>query len=167
MATLHLVLGPVGSGKSTFAAQLCARHRAVALRLDEWMTRLFSPDRPDDDVMPWYVERARRCVEQIQATAEGILAADTDVVLELGLIRREQRASFFGWVDARAVDLRVYVLDAPREIRRARVEHRNRERGETFSMVVPPEVFELASDLWQPLADDESDGRAVERIATA
>lgn len=163
MARMHLVLGPVGAGKSTYVAKLVEELGAVALNLDEWMAVLFRPDRPEDpsERMAWYGERVERCLEQIWAVAMGVLAAGTDAVLEVGLIRREQRASFFGRVDAAALELTVHALDAPREVRRARVEQRNRERGATFAMEVPPAIFELASDLWEPLTDAETEGRDV------
>ena len=61
------------------------------------------------------------------------------------------------WADA----LVVYVLDAPRDVRRERVLRRNAEQGETFSMVVPPHIFELASDLWQPPGEAECAERSV------
>jgi predicted kinase len=35
MAMLHLVVGPVGAGKSTFALTLEQQHRALRLNLDE------------------------------------------------------------------------------------------------------------------------------------
>jgi hypothetical protein len=38
---------------------------------------------------------------------------------------------------------------------------RNVEQGETFSMVVPPEFFELASDLWEVPDEAEREGRTV------
>ena len=38
---------------------------------------------------------------------------------------------------------------------------RNQNRGETFSMVVPPEVFEMASDMWEPPSEDELAGFKV------
>ena len=54
---VHLVIGPVGAGKSTYVRQLVQQHpRAVPLNLDDWMATLFSPDRPvqpDADVMGW------------------------------------------------------------------------------------------------------------------
>ncbi len=161
MAQLHLIVGPVGAGKSTFAQQLAAERRAVRLTLDDWMTRLFSPDRPESGVMEWYVERAARCVDQIWRVAGSLIDAGTDVILEIGLIRRDDRARLFERVDAAGHTLTVYVLEAPREVRRERVERRNRDQGATFSMVVPPHFFELASDLWQPLDDDECEGREV------
>jgi len=167
MAHVHLVLGPVGAGKSTFGRRLAAEHTAVRLTVDDWMPVLFSPDRPDSDVMSWYTERVERVVEQIWRVALGVLAVERDVVLELGLIRRDQRAAFFWRVGSDAPPMTIYQLDAPREVRRARILKRNDERGETWAMDVPPEIFELASDLWQPLTPAEREGRDVRDVATA
>ena len=161
---IHLVIGPVGAGKSTFVRHLVQQHRAVPLNLDDWMATLFSPDRPDlpgADVMAWYIARTQRCLLQIWKTAEAVLRAGTDVVLEIGLIQQQERDAFYTrmghWADA----MTVYVLDAPRELRRARVNQRNAERGETFSMVVPHHIFELASDLWQPPDQAECEAHTV------
>lgn len=52
-------------------------------------------------------------------------------------------------------DLAVYLLDAPRDVRRDRVRQRNREKGPTFSMDVPDAFFELASDHWEPMDQTE------------
>jgi hypothetical protein len=60
----------------------------------------------------------------------------------------------------------LYVLDAPREVRRERVSERNRVMGPTFSMVVPPAIFELASDRWEPPDPHECDGRDVRFLWT-
>ena len=161
---IHLVIGPVGAGKSTFVRQLVRQHHAAPMNLDDWMATLFSPDRPNQpgaDVMAWYVPRTLRCLDQIWKTAEAVLSAGTDVVLEVGLIQQHQREDFYARMGAWADHLVVYVLDAPRELRRERVERRNAERGETFSMVVPPHIFELASNLWQPPADAECAERKV------
>ncbi|MEM6995316.1 MAG: AAA family ATPase [Myxococcota bacterium] len=166
MAQLHLVVGPVGSGKSTFVAALCARERAVRLNLDDWMATLFRPDRPVEGMVAWYAERAERCVAQIWSLAVQLIEVGVTVVLEIGLIRRRDRLRLYGWVDERALDLTIHILDAPRDVRRARVQHRNETRGPTFTMVVPPEIFELASDMWEPLADDECEGRDVRFVAT-
>jgi predicted kinase len=166
MARVHLIVGPVGSGKSTFALALCREHAAVRLTLDEWMSVLFSPDRPDEGLIEWYRERARRCVEVIWRTAQGLLAAGTDVVLEIGLIQQPERVRFLERVEAAGVPVTIYVLEAPREVRWERVQRRNQERGATFSMVVPPQIFELASDLWERPDEDECRGREVRFIDT-
>ncbi|MEE9384276.1 MAG: ATP-binding protein [Nannocystaceae bacterium] len=165
MARIHLVVGPVGAGKSTFVAELCSTKTAIALDLDDWMARLFRADRPVHDVMPWYLERVERCIEQIWSVTESVLANDTDVVLEIGLIRRLDRQALYKRAEEGGHMLVVHVIDAPREIRRARGERRNQERGETFSMEVPPAVFELASDMWEPLDETECEHLTIHRVA--
>ena len=40
MPKIHLLIGPVGAGKSTFALELAREHRGVRLTLDEWMQSL-------------------------------------------------------------------------------------------------------------------------------
>ena len=83
------------------------------------------------------------------------------MVLEIGLIQRAARASFYQRVDDAELALTVHVLDAPRAVRRARVMKRNAEKGETFSMEVPPAFFELASDLWEPPDEAEREARDI------
>jgi predicted permease len=110
------------------------------------------------------VERAVLCAYQIWSVAQPILDAGVSVVLEIGLLQRHQRESFYGRVTGR--ELTIHVLDAAREVRRARVEQRNRTQGATFSMVVPPAVFELASDLWEPPDALECEERDVRFVRT-
>jgi predicted kinase len=159
-AHLHLVLGPVGAGKSTFARELVREHRAVSFNLDAWMALLFGADeRPASGVIEWYLERRDRCLELIFRSAEDVLDVGTPVVLEVGLIQRRDRAAFYDRFEGRPLTL--YVLDAPREVRWGRVERRNVEKGGTFAMVVPRHFFELASDMWEPPEADECRGRDV------
>ncbi|WP_266157491.1 AAA family ATPase [Dyella silvatica] len=160
-ARVHLIVGPVGAGKSTYALQLAQQHNAVRLNLDDWIAELFSQDRPHEDTMAWYIERTRRCLRQIWKISQSLIGVGTDVVLEIGLIQRHEREAFCAQIDEQAIDLTLYVLDAPRDIRRQRVQQRNAEKGATFSMVVPAEIFELASDLWQPPMAADCAGRDV------
>ena len=160
--TIHLIIGPVGAGKSTFARALGARHRAVLLILDDWMARLYGDDeRPAIGRIAWYLERRDRCLEQIWSVTRSLCDLGTNVVLEIGLIQRADRDAFYGRVEDAGYKLAVYVLDAPRDVRRERVLRRNVERGETFAQEVPPEFFELASDRWQPPDADEVRDRAI------
>lgn len=166
MARVHLVEGPVGAGKSTFAAQLSRHHAAPRLTLDDWMATLFRPDRPAAGVMEWYVERKERCIDQIWKLTCNLIDTGTDAVLELGLIQQRDRINLYDRIDAAGFNLTVYVLEAPREVRRQRVQERNRRKGETFSMEVPDQIFELASDMWEPPDDFECSGRDVRFIST-
>jgi predicted kinase len=113
------------------------------------MARLYRPDRPAIGIMEWYVERKERCIEQILDVAFRILEASSDVILELGLIQRESRQVLYKRFEGSSHKMVIYVLDAPREERRMRVKNRNVEKGETFSMEVPDEMFEMASSMWE------------------
>lgn len=168
MPSIHLIEGPVGAGKSTYALRLSRELAAPHLDLDDWMVVLFRPDRPDgDDIMDWYLERKDRCIEQIWQVALEVLSSGSDVVLELGLVRRLDREAFFARVDMDEHPLLVHALDAPREVRRERVRTRNRERGATHSMDVSDAVFERASDIWEPLDDAECARREVRFVDTS
>jgi predicted kinase len=162
MTQLSLIIGPVGAGKSTFARQLSQQQRAIHLNLDQWMTQLYGPDpRPEEGRIEWYLERAHRCLEQIWSLTQRLAALEAHVVLELGLIQRSDREAFYQRVDSAGLTLTVYVLDAPRELRRERVMRRNQTRGETFSVEVPLPFFELASNLWEPPDEVERDARQL------
>jgi uncharacterized glyoxalase superfamily protein PhnB len=91
---IHLVIGPVGAGKSTYALGLAREHGAIRFTLDEWMTRLFSPDRPASGLVDWYVERAARCIDQIWSAAKSVVETGAPVILEIGLLQREERERF-------------------------------------------------------------------------
>jgi predicted kinase len=159
---LHLIIGPVGAGKSTFGNKLSRGIGAVRLTLDEWMARLFGDDeRPAEGRVTWYMERTARCIEQIWSLTEQLMEIDVPVVLEIGLIQRSARQEFYARIDAAELDHSVYVVDADRDVRRQRVIQRNQEKGATFSMEVPPDFFELASDLWEPPDIDECSERDV------
>ncbi|NMV36417.1 AAA family ATPase [Ralstonia insidiosa] len=166
MPTIHLVEGPVGAGKTTYVASLRQQYHAPSLILDAWFAKLFSPDRPAEGLLSWYVERKERCLSQIWATACDILEAGHDVILELGLVEKASRQHFYARVEDTGYPLTIHVLDAPRDVRRERVRTRNREKGATFAMEVPDAFFEMASDRWEPLDDLELELYDVRLITT-
>ena len=73
----HLVAGPTGAGKTTFALALTERLGGVRFSIDEWMTTLFWPDAPAALDYAWAIERVNRCEAMI---AEAALAVTTRAV---------------------------------------------------------------------------------------
>lgn len=131
------------------------------------MAQLFGADeRPTAtaDRIGWYVERRDRCLGQIWTLTQELCEVGSDVVLEVGLIQRVDREAFYRRVEDAEYPLVVYVVDAPRDVRRERVMRRNEEKGPTFAQVVPLELFELASNMWQPPDDDEVRVRKVQFV---
>lgn len=150
MSPIYLIEGPVGAGKSTYAQTLAYQLQGTHIALDEWFAKLFSPDRPEEDVMNWYLQRKDRLLEVLWNHAVAMSQANQVAILELGLIQRQARYALYAKAREMDVALKLYVLDAPIDVRRQRVRQRNEERGATFSMVVPDHIFELASSMWEP-----------------
>ena len=150
MPQIHFIEGPVGAGKSTYAKAIAAKGAFPHIALDEWFARLFSPDRPQENFVHWYMERKDRLLALILDHARAILATDKDVALELGLIQRGPRLALLRQIQEEGISFTVHVLDAPLDIRRERVKRRNVEQGSTFSMIVPDHIFEMASAMWEP-----------------
>ena len=124
MPKVHLIEGPVGAGKSTFAKSLALRTNGIHIALDEWFVKLYSPDRPSADFIDSHIERKQRLLELIWSHSLSILASGTDAILELGLIQRQGRIAFCQKAMREGAELKVYVLDAPKQVRLERVKRR-------------------------------------------
>ena len=158
MASLHLIIGPVGAGKSTLVHALAAARPVVTLVLDQWMAIVYADDtRPTDprERVAWYIERVERVLRQLEDVAVQAVAAGADVVAELGLIRAAERHAVYERLSAAGVAFDVTWVDAPIDVRRARVIARNAGALATFAHEVPLPVFEMASALWEPPDDEE------------
>lgn len=94
MATLHLMVGLPGSGKTTLARQLEVDHRALRLTVDEWHVRLFGMDVDDDsDDSDLATHNARHAAIEalLWETASRVLVLGVDVILDFGFWSRRER----------------------------------------------------------------------------
>ena len=160
-ATLNLVFGPCGAGKTTYAHDLARREGAVAFVLDEWGARLFGPDVQGPPDFGWMLERLARCNALIWSTATAVLGAGTSVALDLGLMRRESRERIRKLAQEAGLSVQWHFVDAPQEVRRARVAGRNETKGETFARDVPPEMFDMFEALYEAPAPTELEGAVL------
>lgn len=154
-ATLHVIFGPCGAGKTTYARALAQRESAVPFVLDEWGARLFGPDLHGPIEFGWMVERLGRCDALIWSTASAVLAAGASVVLDVGAMRRADRERIRQIAETKDLSLQWHFVDAPQEVRRARVAGRNASRGETFVAEVTPQMFEMLESVYEPPAPAE------------
>ena len=160
-ATLHVIFGPCGAGKTTYANAFARREGAVAFILDDWMARLFGPDIPEPIEYEWMLERVGRCEQQIWSTAAAVMAAGTSVILDIGLMRRADRARVQEIAEAVELPLQWHFVDAPPEVRRARVADRNVIKGESFAIEVTPELFDFIEGVYEPPGPEELAGAVV------
>lgn len=115
-ATLLLMVGLPGAGKTTRAGELAAAHRALRLTPDEWMISLFDGSQPDGK---------RDLLEgRLIALALQALRLGTNVVLDFGLWGRDERSAL-RWLAASAgASCQVIYLPVGRDVQRARITHR-------------------------------------------
>jgi predicted kinase len=160
-ATLHVIFGPSGAGKTTYAHTFARRERAVAFVLDEWMARLFAPDMPQQVEYDWLVERVGRCEAQIWSTAAGVLATGVSVILDLGLLRRADRERVREIAEAVELPVQWHYVTAPSEVRRARVAERTAVHGAALALQVTPDMFEFVEGVFEAPGADELEGAIV------
>ena len=91
MGRFYLIVGNVGAGKSTYAADLAVREQAHIFTVDEWMVTLFLEDAPDPIEYDWALERTERIERQILSEAVKLARLDLSIILDLGFFSRDQR----------------------------------------------------------------------------
>ena len=135
-ATVHLVAGSTGAGKTTYALELANRESALRLSIDEWTTTLFGPDQPTPLQFEWMMERVSRCEAQMWAIALHAIALDTPIVVDCGLTRGAHRSKWTKLAADADVPVRLHHLNVDAEERWRRVQGRNVERGPTYRLEV-------------------------------
>ena len=146
MARLILVCGPTGAGKTTHSLSLSEEVGAIRFSIDPWMQTLFSKDMTSLDYS-WMIERVNRCYEQIWDVSKQILAIDGNVVLDLGFTTKEQRNLFSDRAKELDVNSEIHYLDAPKDIRKKRIDKRNTEKD---PVVYSFEVNDMMFDFMEP-----------------
>ncbi len=146
MARLILVCGPTGAGKTTYSLSLSKEVEAIQFSIDPWMQTLFSKDMTSLDYA-WMMDRVSRCYEQIWQVSEQILAINGNVILDLGFTTKAQRDIFSHRAKEMNINAEIHYLDAPKDIRKQRVDQRNIEKDPS---VYAFEVTDMMFDFMEP-----------------
>jgi len=150
MATLFLICGLPGAGKTTLAKQLEVSVPALRLSPDEWIARLLTDI---NDIQER--DRLREPIQELLwELAKRTLTLGGDVILEFGFWSREERARYRNEAEALGARVELRYLDVPRDELWARLSKRNAN--------LPPGTFAVTEedlDLWltwfEPVTDDE------------
>jgi predicted kinase len=163
MTTVHIVFGPQGAGKSTYASALAGSQQATHFSIDQWMAQLYGPDLPRPLDIRWIFERVERCERQIWTTACQIASTGGDVVLDLGFMKQRNRAKFIELCAQASVRCALHYVTANVDLRRRRVSARNAEKGSTFAFEVTPAMFNFMEKEFEQPSELELDGATVLR----
>jgi len=127
MATLFVIVGLPGAGKTEAAKDLAAEHAALRLTPDAWMIPLFEGTQPAGkrDVL-----EGRLIWLAMQALQVG-----TNVVLDFGLWSRDERSSLRWLARSVGASCEVVYIPVDRATQLERIEDRwTRAPNETFEM---------------------------------
>lgn len=154
MAKVFMTCGKVCSGKSTYAKQLCARHHAMLLSVDEVMLSLFGQhagDRHDE-----YVARTE---QYLYAKSAELTAIGVNVVLDWGFWLREEREYARAYYGQRGIECELHYIDISDETWRQRLEQRNRAvlAGETQAYYIDDAIAAKFAAIFEPPERDEAE----------
>ena len=146
MATLHLMCGLPGSGKTTRAKALEAEHNAIRLCPDEWMSQV---------VGDGYDEARRSGVEAVQwKLAQRLLSFGIDVILENGFWARSERDTYRAGAQALGADVKLHYQAVTAVELKRRIRERNQDVPADAFFIPDSEIDRWNQEFEAP-GDDE------------
>jgi len=152
MATLYLICGLPGSGKTTLAKKIEASHSALRLCPDEWIESLLV-----DSTETVEIDHLRTPVETIQwDVAKRALALGVNVVLENGFWSRAERSRYRSQAEELGARVELIYLNVEHDELWARLSKRN-ENLPPGTFVVQKEQLDLWLSWFEPPTAEELD----------
>lgn len=155
MATLHLMVGLPGSGKTTRAKELERVLPAVRLTPDEWHLRLFGQDLND----PEHDTRHSAIEALLWETGGRMLAQGVAVILDFGFWSRAERDEFRSRAAQLGADTIIHYAPTTIEEILSRLAARN--------AALPADAFRISeamilkwAQMFEPPTDDEQECQA-------
>jgi predicted kinase len=145
---IHLICGPIGAGKTTYAKEIALKNNAIRFSEDEWLSNLFVPDAPEgllsepmQVVGAWANEKYRRCRSQIWLISQALLRKNISIVLDGAAANKVQRDNIRKKAFDHNVAFQLHYVTADAVTRKQRVFERNDVQGDTYSLEVTPDMF--------------------------
>jgi len=146
----HIIVGFIGSGKTTFARKLEKETGAVRFTKDEWMVRVFGNTPPKDK----FEEYDNRMASLATDMALTCLKAGMDVIIDEGFWVKEHRDAIREKVKNVGATPKLYYIEAPFEIMKARTLKRS-ENPPVDSFTIDEQSFNHYWKFFQPPEKDE------------
>ena len=149
MATIHLICGFMGFGKTTLAKELAKNLPAVRLTHDEFMVDLYGRNMSKSD----FYARYPKVDDLLWKLAEKILNAGTDVIMDYGFWSKQTRKQVQQKAKNLTPDVVWHQLVCDTNIAKARVLKRTDENP--TELFIDEACFNEKLKQYEPITDDE------------
>lgn len=142
MATLYLMVGLPGTGKTTAAKRIEVEQQALRLTKDEWMKALYGADNPEaasDVIEGRLVDIALRALE-----------LGVDVVIDFGLWGRDERSALRQAAADLGAAVELRYLELSRDEQRLRIDQRLADEPHTTWHLTDEELAAYAAIISVP-----------------
>ena len=149
-ATLFLMVGLPGSGKTTRAKELERETGAIRFTPDEWHLFLFGDDFHDPQEHELHNQRHDKVEALMWQVGKRLLAEGVSVILDFGFWAKEQREEKFREAQALGAGFAICYVHAPLEELCRRLEHRVQAGRKDVFQAISREDMERWAALFQP-----------------
>ena len=143
MATIHLMTGFIGFGKTTIAKQLEEKIPAIRLTHDEFMVKLYGRGMPCDVFRSNY----DRVDEMLWNMAEKIVKTGTDVIMDYGFWSHKDRAKAYERAKKLTEKVVFHSVCCSMDVAKRRVMMRSKDNSEELN--ITEEEFDALADKYE------------------
>jgi predicted kinase len=148
-ATIHIMHGFIGFGKTAIAKQMAAELPAVRLNNDELMVRLYGRNPPAENFQEYY----NRIDGLIWCLAEQIVKAGIDVIIDLGGWSRQGRKEQFDHANKITDKVLFHKVICDLEVAKQRTVART--NFDEKELRIDEAAFDVLYKKFEPMSEDE------------
>jgi len=148
MATIHLMVGFIGFGKTTFAKQLAQELSAVRLTHDEIMVKRYGRN-PDD-----FATKYQLVDNDIRKEASKYIKENTDVIMDYGFWTHAKREEYYTWAKTLTDDIIFHVIEC--DIKEAKRRILKRTKSDNKELVIDENAFDTLLKQYEPWNDTDN-----------
>jgi len=150
MASLYLIHGFIGYGKTTFAKKLVKDTGAVKFTHDEWMIDFYGTNPPIENFQNYCTTINNKIIEMTKE----FIKRDIDVILDFGFWSRKDRDNYRDLAKSLGAKVILYSINCDFETALERVKKRTEAMPEG-AMFIDENAMHVLWKKFEPLQEDE------------
>lgn len=148
MATIHLMVGFIGFGKTTIAKKLEKSLPAIRFTHDEIMFERYGRN-PDD-----FRTKYKIVDKEIRSQAEKVIKSGQDVILDYGFWSHKQREEFYLWAKNITDDVVFHIVEC--DLNTAKKRTLERTKNNENALMIDEDIFETLLNQYEPWSDKDN-----------